>query len=631
MSKNRSGQSKKKRSRNKSSKNRKNRSQLKKNIELAEVKAAEEQTKASSVEAEPTSETSEEPIDTADKDPSKESESTDFCDVKEPEADTTTEEPEADTVAEQPVEDKPAEEPETDTVVEQPVEDKQAEEHEEIETKEPEIKQHADTPEIKQYAEPPVKKTVSKKHRTGLKVLAVMIMLIVYSSAFISGAFAVEKYVVSPDRFHKGIIINNVDVSGMNVEEAKDALTKEWNKHSITIVDRDGNKLGKISNFDFEYKIDDQLESVMKPGAEKAISRFLSTAEDKVNINMKPAKNTKSFKEQYEALEMVRNSVGDKPSKNAYIDKSDTEFRIVKEVIGNSVDTRMLRKAIFEAIARGEDQFEYRRESFYKPPEIVSTSQVLKDELEYCRKYLSFKIHFRNSVGDYTITPDWLDKMLKVEQGGKTIVYDEAVSQFISDVLYPKFSSTGDTRTLKSAGGGKYTVSGGTYGFTIDTERELDVIRKELEEREDVEREPYYSGKKPNKNGTSDIGNDYVEVSIAKQNVWVVKGGKVVVDTPVVTGNVPRHNTPTGVYYILYKATNTTLKGHNDDGSEYESHVAYWMPFYLGYGLHDASWRGSFGGSIYMGNGSHGCVNCPPPIMPKIFKECYEGMPVIVH
>ena len=35
------------------------------------------------------------------------------------------------------------------------------------------------------------------------------------------------------------------------------------------------------------------------------------------------------------------------------------------------------------------------------------------------------------------------------------------------------------------------------------------------------------------------------------------------------------------------------------------------MPFNGGIGLHDASWRGSFGGTIYKNGGSHGCINLP--------------------
>ena len=35
------------------------------------------------------------------------------------------------------------------------------------------------------------------------------------------------------------------------------------------------------------------------------------------------------------------------------------------------------------------------------------------------------------------------------------------------------------------------------------------------------------------------------------------------------------------------------------------------MPIAGEIGMHDASWRSSFGGTIYQGNGSHGCINMP--------------------
>ena len=499
-------------------------------------------------------------------------------------------------------------------------------EHEQVQEPESETEpEHTFAPAA---APAPVK--VKKKH-SGLKVFGIVAALMIYSALFIGAAFAIERTVVSPERFHNNTVINDVDVSGMNIDEANDALTEEWNKHELTVVDSAGKEIGTLKNFDFSYNIDDELESALRPGAERSIVNYVKNEKVSYRINMTPSDSTDEFDEQFNRLSIVKDAEGDKPSKNAYIDKSDTEFRIVKEVMGNSVDTELLKKALLEAVARDEKKFEYRRSSFHKAPKIVSNSPELLQEREYCRKYLSFKIRLRNSINDYTITPDWLDKMLKVKQSGKTVVRKEKVEEFINETLYPKFSSTGDTRHLTSAGGGKYTISGGTYGFTIDSEKETSKLTKELKAREDIEREPIYSGKSPNKNGRDDIGGDFIEVDIAKQRVWVVINGKVKVDTPVVTGNVPRHNTPTGVYYIVYKATNTTLKGHNDDGSEYESHVAYWMPFYLGYGLHDASWRGVFGGSIYLGNGSHGCVNCPPAIMPKIFKLSYTGMPVIVH
>ena len=75
----------------------------------------------------------------------------------------------------------------------------------------------------------------------------------------------------------------------------------------------------------------------------------------------------------------------------------------------------------------------------------------------------------------------------------------------------------------------------------------------------------------------------------------------------------------------------TTLKGKNADGTEYESPVTYWMPFNGGQGMHDASWRGTFGGTIYKYSGSHGCVNMPPKKAGKVYKTVEAGFPVVVY
>ena len=54
------------------------------------------------------------------------------------------------------------------------------------------------------------------------------------------------------------------------------------------------------------------------------------------------------------------------------------------------------------------------------------------------------------------------------------------------------------------------------------------------------------------------------------------------------------------------------------------------MPFtWDGQGLHDASWRSSFGGSIYSYNGSHGCVNLPVSFASQLYEEAKTGTPVI--
>jgi lipoprotein-anchoring transpeptidase ErfK/SrfK len=82
----------------------------------------------------------------------------------------------------------------------------------------------------------------------------------------------------------------------------------------------------------------------------------------------------------------------------------------------------------------------------------------------------------------------------------------------------------------------------------------------------------------------------------------------------------------TGTFLLNYKQKDVTLTGPG-----YEAGVTYWMPFYGNIGLHDASWRSSFGGQIYKTRGSHGCVNAPKYLAKIIFEYIEEGTPIICY
>ena len=122
------------------------------------------------------------------------------------------------------------------------------------------------------------------------------------------------------------------------------------------------------------------------------------------------------------------------------------------------------------------------------------------------------------------------------------------------------------------------------------------------------------------------VGDTYIEVSIDQQHMWVYKDGYQIASTNVVTGNYGDCDTPTGYYEIYSKAEDTYLVGE-----DYVSYVDYWMAFYGGYGIHDSSWRSTYGGSIYKGDGSHGCVNTPLSAMTTIYNNITYDTPVIIY
>ena len=145
-----------------------------------------------------------------------------------------------------------------------------------------------------------------------------------------------------------------------------------------------------------------------------------------------------------------------------------------------------------------------------------------------------------------------------------------------------------------------------------------------IKEGQTITKEPIYSQKGVTRNA-NDIGNTYVEINMANQHLWFYKNGSLIVEGNVVTGNVSSGtSTPAGTYFIEYVEKNATLKGEG-----YSVPVSYWMPFNNGIGIHDATWRHEFGGSIYMTSGSHGCINAPYSLANTIFNNIDAGTPVV--
>jgi len=123
------------------------------------------------------------------------------------------------------------------------------------------------------------------------------------------------------------------------------------------------------------------------------------------------------------------------------------------------------------------------------------------------------------------------------------------------------------------------------------------------------------------------LGDTYIEVSVEAQRLRAYADGRLVCETDVVTGNAGNHATPKGAFRILGFQRNVTLKG-----ADYESFVSYWMPItHSGVGLHDATWRSEFGGSIYTQDGSHGCVNLPFRAAEELYYTFTVGTPVVIH
>ena len=169
----------------------------------------------------------------------------------------------------------------------------------------------------------------------------------------------------------------------------------------------------------------------------------------------------------------------------------------------------------------------------------------------------------------------------------------------------------------------KHLASGDTSPFEAVTYDELN--------REGTSRQKAYE-KSP---WIKELGR-YIDVDISSQFARLFDSdGNVKWESAFVSGDMyAGHQTITGTYEIYAHARGQVLVGldyDNDGKPDYESYVNFWMPFYGGYGLHDATWRDDFGGDLYMYNGSHGCINLPYDKAEELFNLVNVGTKVYVH
>jgi lipoprotein-anchoring transpeptidase ErfK/SrfK len=127
---------------------------------------------------------------------------------------------------------------------------------------------------------------------------------------------------------------------------------------------------------------------------------------------------------------------------------------------------------------------------------------------------------------------------------------------------------------------------------------------------------------------------DQIYVSLREQKMYVYEDNELILSTPITTGR-QNYETVRGTFKIYTKQRNKIMKSPFPE-EEYELWVDYWMGFYGAYGIHDACnatdcWRTRFGGSSYIYNGSHGCINTPYNAVRYIYNWAQVGTTVHVE
>jgi hypothetical protein len=310
---------------------------------------------------------------------------------------------------------------------------------------------------------------------------------------------------------------------------------------------------------------------------------------------------------------------------NAWYQYKNMSFLPEEAKEGDFIDTVLLKTPLFTAFKKNETFLDLTKSNTYLRPRFTLNSPETKSALEQLKKCLKSTLIYQFEKEEVELVPKEFAPWLILDSLQRVKMNQKEVSNYVRE-LASKFDKRENSITFTASTGETKTLNRSELGVRIDIFSEAKAILRDVLKGEKTKRDPVYAmkGIPP---GAFDSNKSYVEINLGLQKLWYYKSGRLVVESDIVTGNVRAGNqTPAGAYFVNYKAKNATLKGPG-----YSAFVNYWMPFNKGIGLHDATWRRSFGGEIFKTDGSHGCINLPKSVAQTIFQSLDQGTIVLCY
>ncbi|MCM3569783.1 L,D-transpeptidase family protein [Neobacillus mesonae] len=433
-------------------------------------------------------------------------------------------------------------------------------------------------------------------------------------------------------RFNSHVMINDTQVGGLTVEKAIKKLKTAVLNNSVyvgqeKILDEEDTKLG------FSEKDLPEIKKLLK----KQWTFFPSTKEKNYWLIPEEAdqyRNQTMKKHVKDKLLSMNKSL--KAPVDAQATLKDGQIVITKSMDGKQYDIASLMKDYEKQV--------YRSEIHLKPvllQPVKEDSEIVKKEEKKLQEIQQQSIDYKVQDKVYSLAANELVKNAAVSKEMKVTIDPSGIQDKIDEINRTQSTLDKDF-TFKTHSGRVISVKGKGYGWALDTEKEAARIQKAFEKGEakplsasNIRGHGWngegYGYETTTNNG---IGDTYAEVSIAEQRAWIYKNGKLAVTTHVVTGkHITGEDTSKGVWYILYKRQQYTLRGSSAGSpGSYAIKVNYWAPFTnSGQGFHDASWRSNWRSSAYIAAGSGGCVNTPPSIMGTVYNTLSTYDPVVIY
>ena len=399
------------------------------------------------------------------------------------------------------------------------------------------------------------------------------------------------------DHFYPGTVINETNFSLGTADTAEEKIKEDAEDYLLAIHDRE-DRVTYISgkDIDYHYESDGSIQKVMDKQNSMLWPLYISK-DHSHTVNVKLTYDESKLVKLVEGMDCFKEENIEKPE-DAYLKYTDNGYEIVPEKKGNQPLEEQIMLDVKAVIEERQAVLKL-NDSDYMQPAVTSEDPKLQEKLQVTEKYKNMSITYEIEGSEQVLDGQTILSWLTINDD-LSVTVDPDMAASYAQQLASKYNTYAATRSFVTTNGDTIKIGGGDYGWVIDKKGEAARIIEDIEKGESVTREPEYE-QRAFVEGADDIGNTYIEIDYTNQHLWYYKDGSILMDSDLVSGNLNNGNgSPDGVFKIISRQSPATLVGE-----DYESDVTYFMPFAYNVGLHDASWRSNFGGSIYKNSGYH--------------------------
>lgn len=424
------------------------------------------------------------------------------------------------------------------------------------------------------------------------------------------------------EHFFLGTAVNGENVEFQTVKQVNSLILEQAEGYGLTLLERGGTEESVMAQqLGMSFSETENVRNYKRVQNGFLWPRMF-WQQDTYQIAPDITFDEETFDETLASLSCVRE--GEEPE-DARVELTADGYELYPEQQGSRIKEDVLKEQVRAAAETLTETVDLEEAGCYEAPSLTADSPEITELTAKLDQWFATEVTYEFGSQTEVVDSSVVAGFIQLD-GCEASLSEEAVRAWVAG-LADRRDTYKKSRQFNSTLRGVITVSGGNYGWQIDQETETAALLASVEKGETAAKQPAWSREGKAWGDNNDVGDTYIEVDMGAQHMWAYKDGALLIDTDVVTGNISRnYGTPSLVAAIQYKDRNAVLRGDN-----YATPVKYWMPFYGNYGIHDASWRREFGGTVYLTNGSHGCVNTPPAAMKVIFENMDSGTPVVLY